>query len=638
MITIHAKRYAEHIPPWAILEKRLIDAMNETPPLVMGKYVRPNGHMLWPADDNYTSIDALDDMYESFHNWPLFYFLGGSEAFRTLSHRQFDAITAQFAQYDCGHGHPMVVKEYEQGYDWMHQSEGYLFFYLLNLADPNHAASKARSLRFAGFLLNEDADAVNYNPESRTLGSCYTGSRGATHRNFDDFVWDWADWKPLFGLPFNDVPGIATVDDVRDPANAQRMGDVLRARLAHSDTIINLLSTTMVMNAYLHTGEDKYRQWVLDYAAAWRERTEANGGLVPDNCGQSGRVGENMNGKWYGGHYGWTWPHGFYFIADALTVACENETLLTGDIHKIDWMRAQYAQLEARAIPKDGTLYFPQKHGDPDAVQEYQASPDYYLSVAEKTSANPLYTRLLQIDGWFEFSPLPPIQPAHMWFLSREGRDMDFLRRIRHAKTREWEQVKPMGSKYQGGQDAAWLHYLEGGFADYPETILQHNLSQVYARVKFMREDTEPVADYTDSYLQKRNPVSVEGLVQLTLGGPMPIYNGGLLMVSVCYFDLDENRFGLPEGIAALVSHIDAAGIDLELVNLSLSSPRAMLVQAGAFGEHRFTQVSADGETYAVNDTHFTVRMEPGAMVHLRLDMERFCNRPQYHWPGEVLA
>ena len=638
MITIHAKQYREHIPAWAILERRLIDAMNETPSLVMEKYVQPNGHMLWPPSDDYTSIDALDDMYESFHNWPLFYFLGGGEEFLSLSHRQFDAITEQFTQYGCGHGHPMVVKEYEQGYDWMHQSEGYLFFYLLNLADPRHAVNKARAIRFAGFLLNEDEDAVNYNPESRTLRSCYTGSMGAAHRNFDGLAWGWADWKPLFGLPYNDVPGIATVDDLRDEENARRMGVAMRERLAHSDTLINLLSTTMVMNAYLHTGGEKYKRWVLEYAAAWRERTAANGGLVPDNCGPSGRVGENINGKWYGGHYGWTWPHGFYFIADALTVVCENETLLTGDAQKIDWMRRQYERLEARAISKDGTLHFPQKHGDPDAVQEYRASPAHYLTVAEKTSANPSYNRLLQIDGWFEFSPLPPIQPAHMWFMSREENDMGFIRRIRNARRREWEQVTPMGSKYQGGQDAAWLHYLEGGFADYPEDILAHNLSQVYARVKFMREDTEPVESYTDSYLQRRNPITAEGLVQLTLGGPMPIYNGGLLMVSVCYFDLDAQRFGLPRDVAALVSRIDAAGIDLELINISLCEKHTLLVQAGAFGEHRFTRVSADGEDYFVDDKHFTVRLEPAAGVRLRLDIKRFCNQPQYQWPGEAMA
>ena len=52
----------------------------------------------------------------------------------------------------------MVVKEYEQGYDWMHQGEGYLFFYLLCLADPTEK-NVERAKRYAGFYLNEDPEA-----------------------------------------------------------------------------------------------------------------------------------------------------------------------------------------------------------------------------------------------------------------------------------------------------------------------------------------------------------------------------------------------------------------------------------------------------------------------------------------------
>ena len=68
----------------------------------------------------------------------------------------WEGITAQFARYDCGQGHPMVVKEYEQGYDWMHQGEGYLFFYLLCLADPTDQVQIERAKRYAGFFLNEE--------------------------------------------------------------------------------------------------------------------------------------------------------------------------------------------------------------------------------------------------------------------------------------------------------------------------------------------------------------------------------------------------------------------------------------------------------------------------------------------------
>jgi hypothetical protein len=123
-------------PEWAVLERSLIDLMNEAVLPVMKKYVREDGSVLWPTSEPFSSIDGLDDAYESFFNWPVFYLLGGGDHILELSHKTFDGITAQFSKYDSGHGHPMVVKEYEQGNDWMHQGEGYVFFYNLCMADP----------------------------------------------------------------------------------------------------------------------------------------------------------------------------------------------------------------------------------------------------------------------------------------------------------------------------------------------------------------------------------------------------------------------------------------------------------------------------------------------------------------------
>ena len=111
----------------------------------MERYVRADGSILWPTRENFSGIDGLDDAYESFHNWPLFYLLGGSsDHILEYSHRTWEVITRQFAHYDTGHSHPMVVKEYEQGYDWMHQGEGYLFCYLLCMADPTNEKTRAR--------------------------------------------------------------------------------------------------------------------------------------------------------------------------------------------------------------------------------------------------------------------------------------------------------------------------------------------------------------------------------------------------------------------------------------------------------------------------------------------------------------
>ena len=74
------------------------------------------------------------------------------------------------------YGH--VYKEYEIGYDQFHQSESYIYFYLLCMADPTHAENGARARCFAGFYLNEDPEALNYDPEHKIIKCAHNGSKG----------------------------------------------------------------------------------------------------------------------------------------------------------------------------------------------------------------------------------------------------------------------------------------------------------------------------------------------------------------------------------------------------------------------------------------------------------------------------
>ena len=631
-VIVKSSEHMKEAPLWAVLQRKLIDVINGTPEIILDRYVRPNGYMLWPQDSgNFQCIDGLDDMYESFHNWPLFYLIGGDKKFLRYSHRQFNAITEQFSGIGTGYGHPMVVNEYESGYDWMHQGEGYLFFYLLNLADPKNPANIERSKRFAGFYLNEGAD--NYDCDRRLMKCCYVGSMGAGRRIFDKAPWKWAEWKQWYGLPYNDIPGIITIDDIKDDNNARAMSSAIHDRLKSGDSVANLAATSMVLNAFMHAGDMKYRDWILGYINAWREQTVKNGGILPDNRGPGGEFGECLNGKWYGGYYGWTWPHGFGSIASPLTIACENEALLTTDPGKMDWLRSQFELLRSKAVLHDNTLHFPHKHSDPGAVQEYFTGGGRTLTVPDKVTRNPALSRLLEKDGWYEYIPLSPEAPVHAWFVGRTQKDTAFLHEIRDHKTKSWETINKNYSKYQGGQDAMWSNYIDGGLPGYPEAVMEHNLNQVYARLALISEDAEPPEQYSDSYLQRRNPVNAEGLVQLTMGGPYPIYNGGLMQVSVCYFDVIKKRIGLPCDVAALVSEIRADRIRLTLMNLHPGQSRQMIVQAGAFGEHHFVKaVSGAGETQ-INGRHFQVVLSPAGRIIMDLYMERYRYQPAYQWP-----
>ena len=328
MITITATTHYEFVPLWAIMQRKLIDLMNEAVYPYVEKYTHPDGSLIW-SDQWHGSRDGADDFYESFHNFAQFYILGGGDHLLEMAHNHWDAITEQLTAFG------RIYKDYELGYDQFHQSESYLYFYFLCLADPQNPKLIDRARRFAGFYLNEDPDAQNFDPEHNRIRAPHNGSGGPAwgfSADDDKLTYNWSPGgMAVYGLPLSDVPGIETYDDLKEPANARKMGQAMAARFRQGDVGNNLHVNGLIMNAFLMTGEAKYKTWLLDYVGVWLERARENGGLMPDNVGLNGQVGEYHNGKWYGGLYGWTWPHGFYNLGYAAITAANNAYLLSHD-------------------------------------------------------------------------------------------------------------------------------------------------------------------------------------------------------------------------------------------------------------------------------------------------------------------
>ncbi|MFC1693109.1 hypothetical protein ACFL1R_06360 [Candidatus Latescibacterota bacterium] len=643
LVTVEAPEPLGYPPAWALLERQVIDTMDRAAPVILERYTNPDGTLMWPTSPDFQSIDALDDAYESVHNWPLFYLLGGDERLLRLAREQFESITRRMAKHDTGKDYPMVVKEYQPAYDWFHQGEGNMLFYMLSMADPADPITIDRARRFAGFFLNEDPGAPNYDPEHKIIRCAHNGSMGPGFWNFDGSpIWT----LPGYGLPFYDVPGCEAVEDLNDHEVKRRMGRIASERRGRGDAVVNLSTTTLVSNAYLLTGEEKYRGWVKEYVDAWRERTRLNGGIVPDNVGLSGKIGEHIDGKWYGSNYGWTWPHGWESVGLAVTVAAENAALLLKDPEYISFPRSQVDVLIENGIEHGGVLYIPAKYGDPGKVR-YR--PWSFIRVLRNedgkepgSGVDPQETlgTAVQKNGWFDFMVMHPLYLAHIWTVSQDPSDLLRERKLRgkspinEITIPAWHHLKD-----KGGHDGNWLAYLQSEYPDFPEEILRHNLSQVYGRLAFMQRDTENPGHYGDSYFMARNPVTCEGLVQLTMGGPLPLYNGGLLMTQVRYFDADRRRPGLPLDVAALVPRISNDGIIVHLVNLSPDQARSLVVQAGAMGEHTFLDASymdgADRKTVTVYGRHLMVTMKPATRIILELRMERFVNDPTYRGPWE---
>ncbi|MBV7337195.1 hypothetical protein KFU94_55000 [Chloroflexi bacterium TSY] len=642
MITITATVPCTHPPAWAILERKLIDTMNHAVEPFLARYVRADGELIW-REGGTGSRDGADDFYESTYNWPLFYLLGGGDHLLKHGQRIWDGITRQLTRAG------MVHKEFELGYDQFHQGESYIYFYFLCLADPTNEINRERAQRFAGFYLNEDPDAPNYDAEKKLIRAPHNGSGGPRwgFSNVPEPSYNWGAGMRRYGLPFRDVPGIDHYDDLNDPAKARLMGQTMHERLGQGDVVGNLIVTSLIANAYMMTGGTKYRDWIVEYVDAWCERAAENGGLLPDNVGLSGQIGETLNGKWYGGLYGWSWPHGYYNIGMAATVAGANAYLVTRNAAYLELPRGQWDRIwalgkyaDTRTLEMSLGPHWEGRLGN--AENNYQAFVAPYRYADRIEGDEP---------GWFDFQPLSPVYPVAIWNLSMDEADWQRIEQLRKRETYDWCELVPFRNKEDGGHDQPWLRYLAGENPNYPDEMLRMSYGLVCRRLALIAQDEADLMQINIHHWQEHNPVVTEALLQLTLGAPQIIYNGGLLYCRVRYFDADRQRPGLPNDVAALVEKLESDRIVIHLINLSPFATRTLIIQAGGFGEHRFVtaqynrrtseypgshkeyvapQLTVDVQTVPVDDKFLQVKLLPATEIRLDLTMERYINQPVY--------
>ncbi len=613
--------------------RELFDRMPAAVETVCSRYLAEDGSALWPHPSKIGKglVDGLDDVYEGFHSWPLAYLLGADESLQNKAEEGFEAVTRQFSSIPTGSGHPMVVNEYEQGYDWFHQGEGYLFFYYLCAARPELSIHQERAVRFSGFLRNEGVPEPMFNFETFHFLSPHIGSMGPAPRNFEERSGLYPALLKYYGLPFQtDRTSRDPMSCFSNPACSEAYAHEAAARLAHGDSVINLASTSLAINAYLVSGDKKHRDWALKYIDGWMLRADENGGIIPDNVGLTGKVGEHTGGDWFGGNYGWVWPHGWHSLGQTVTMAMQNALMLTGDPKYPAFLRRHLEHLASLGIEHENTLHVPYKHGNP-GWYNYDTSIPMLAQVLREPSG-PVVWR----DGWFEFTPIESEFPVWLWEMTQEPEDARLLERLRNHRSEDWKCVQDVHAKDLGGHYAPWAAYLRGEFPDYPERILEHNLAQMNERLEFIAQDKQDPITYGDAYLQHRNPISNEGILQLTLGASMPVYNGGLLHTRLRYYDADRRRCGLPMDVSALVERLDAQSVDLCLVNLHPHQPRCIILRAGFFAEHRFTgaiDLESGLRTLLQHDqgsssSDLYMSLTPRSSLRVRLEMQRFVNPP----------
>jgi hypothetical protein len=587
---------AQSPPTWALLERELLKQSSLACDRFAGKYLDSRGYLAHTP--RWGTLDGPDDAIETFYNWTLLHALGGSGSVLTaykkaleghlLQYKELRTVKTKLAEHGAYH------KEFITQSDWFHTGEGMRGFMFLGLSEPGNPSLQRRMKRFAGLYMNEDPEAPNYDPVHKIIRSIWNGSKGPMLRKATTYDW--------VGDP---VPG--TFHLLHGKQGRGGMVDLMSVydkMLAHcaeyldsaGDHPLNLASTGLATNAFLLTGEKKYKDWVLDYVGAWKRRTDANGGNIPTNIGLNGQVGGEYGGKWYKGTYGWNFTiydgeieqmaHRNTFDAGSWPGFGNAYLLSQGDAGYIATLRRQMENLYANKKVVDGKTLLPTGFGDPRGYKFTGGKEEWY-----RWTPNLFANRLIEI---------------YLWSLDAKDREMI--------------------------PADAWLAFLEGKDAGYPERALRKDLDFVRQQAAAIEADDTSADTRLADYLMGLNPAATDALSRLTLGAYLT-GNIWTLHARVRYFDPVLRRSGLPEDVAALVESFTADTVTLQLVNVSAVEAREVAVQAGAYGEHRIGAATVGGKTVTVNGPVVLVKLAPGAGDRIELRVARYANEPTLRQP-----
>ena len=566
-------------PEWALLQRQLLATNTAACREFFARYFDERGYLLcverWGGDD------GPDDAIENCNDWPILHALGADQAVLEMYKRAWEGPLRQYTlarTVDVPFARDgMYYKEFPVTFDWVHNGEGLTVFNLQGLSDPADIRFGHRVRRFAGFYLNEDPGALNYDPRHRIIRSLFNGSRGPLMRKATGLDWagDPIEIANRFSLGHGERSYQEMVEHFKD------YNDII------GDHPQNLLATSLALNAYLLTAENKYRDWIFEYVDAWRQRTIDNKGIIPTNIGLDGTIGGAVGGKWYGGVYGWNFSvnvpqtgamahrNTHYLGHTGFT----NAFLLSGDDKYLDVWRQQIKTINAQSKVIDGKMMTPRMYGD---------------------------------TGWYNFTPARYTSGGlETWYHSMKDSDREL---------------------FSGN---SWVASLDGKNPNYPVSALRGDLERIRSRVAGSRADTTTPDTRLADDPMKFNPASVSSLIQLMLGGIHPGHRGQVLHARVRYFDPVARRAGVPRGVAALVEGLDESSVTLSLVNTDQLNPRTVVIQAGGYAEHQFTGLKQGTLEKPLDADTLSVRLAPGSGGRLRLAMKRYTNRPSMKFPWD---
>ena len=209
-------------PYWALLERELLRQNGLACREFFDKYFDERGWLLcverWGGDD------GPDDAIENCLDWPLIHALGGGDDVLQMYKKAWEGHLRQYTlakTIDVPFARDgMYFKEFPVMMDWLHNAEGLVVFNLQGLSDPDDVRFIQRVKRYAGFYLNEDPGAPNYDAQHKIIRSMFNGSRGPLLRKATGL--DWAGDPIQIENRFRPGHGESTYAQMLEHADSRR--------------------------------------------------------------------------------------------------------------------------------------------------------------------------------------------------------------------------------------------------------------------------------------------------------------------------------------------------------------------------------------------------------------------------------
>lgn len=489
-------------------------------------------------------------------------------------HGTADDVAEAFAVWDhfiMIRGNPRLKRAYVKIWEWLYDE------------------MMRRKIFTSGFYRGEYDAKAELALASERSRAFYRGGYDAEHAGeLLQLLYGALEMDPTNPRLIGAVCGVANVmmGPCYNPKTRLLRHEVLSSTGGRGEPYDNITNTTYILApfyAYLATGQEKYRNWVLEYVESWNELAELNGGIFPYRVNSETR---EIPEKW--------WTGGVFAYDRSVMVAVRG---IHGWAPAVAFLDPERIGSRLRGVNAFiDALFQPDLDGLP---------ANHMREGKWKRTGTPWgLVKLVDRPYVLTFAPAAA-ERLRNYYKNAEERERVFLR---------WANFT-----YFGGEDLDYVAQLFAGRKRSGEGLRQ--------RVQALAPDQLPktgdgIAEYTKKV----------GLEQAFVDGAFwGMYDngraGGAVTASVRYWRTDGS-FGLPESVAALVRHVGKDEVHLLLYNDNEKQTTVRL-SAGYYGQHRFVSVSVDGKAgLDIGDRRLDVKLAGKSLAELKLRLIRCAYPP----------